>query len=218
MIVHHPPYDLLVDYATGSASEPLALAVACHAEWCAECRAKIAEIERVGGGLLEYLEPVELSPNALDTVMARLDEPEDAPRVACETSLDDDAIPLPKALKRYLTGGLQALPWKRVSRLFEEARLPLSVAGYKTTLMRLKPGATMPRHTHRGSEYTLVLAGGFTDGGRQYGPGDFSAKDPSDVHEPVVDPGEDCLCLVILDAPVKLTGAIGRIINPFLRI
>lgn len=218
MIVHHPPYDLIVDYATGSAREPLALAVASHAEWCADCRAQIAEIERVGGGLLEYLEPVELSPNALDSVMARLDEPEEVSSAALEMAADEDAESLPAALRRYLTGGLQALPWKRVSRLFEEARLPLSVAGYKASLMRLAPGATMPRHTHRGSEYTLVLAGGFTDGGRQYGPGDFSAKDPSDVHEPVVDPGEDCLCLVILDAPVKLTGAIGRIVNPFLRI
>jgi putative transcriptional regulator len=76
----------------------------------------------------------------------------------------------------------------------------------------------MPRHSHRGNEYTLVLAGGFSDGGKQFGPGDFVAKDPSHIHQPVVDDDGECLCLVVLDAPLRLTGAMGKLLNPFLRI
>ena len=84
--------------------------------------------------------------------------------------------------------------------------------------MRLKPGAAMPPHTHRGNEFTLVLAGGYKDQGNQFLRGDFDFKDPSHKHRPVVDNDGPCLCLVVLDAPVKLTGSFGRLVNPFLRI
>jgi putative transcriptional regulator len=38
------------------------------------------------------------------------------------------------------------------------------------------------------------------------------------VHRPVVDSDEECICLAVLDAPLKLTGMIGRLVNPFLRM
>jgi putative transcriptional regulator len=37
-------------------------------------------------------------------------------------------------------------------------------------------------------------------------------------HRPVADEGEDCLCLVVTDAPLKLTGRLGRLVNPFVRL
>jgi putative transcriptional regulator len=76
----------------------------------------------------------------------------------------------------------------------------------------------IPMHTHRGREYTLVLAGGFKENGSQYGVGDFTLRDASDVHRPVVDSDEECVCLIVLDAPIKLTGILGRLVNPFLRM
>ena len=76
----------------------------------------------------------------------------------------------------------------------------------------------MPVHTHRGREYTLVLAGSYRDNGSHYGPGDVSLKDASDVHRPVVAGDEDCVCLAVLDAPLRLTGMLGRLVNPFLRM
>lgn len=66
----------------------------------------------------------------------------------------------------------------------------------------------MPRHTHRGNEMTVVLAGGYSDNGVSYGPGDFSLKDGDDHHQPRVDDDGVCLCLVVLDAPVRLTGGV----------
>jgi putative transcriptional regulator len=37
------------------------------------------------------------------------------------------------------------------------------------------------------------------------------------THVQVADAGEECLCLAVLDAPVILKGALGRLANPFLR-
>ncbi len=75
----------------------------------------------------------------------------------------------------------------------------------------------MPNHTHGGNEMTLVLAGGFSDDTGHYERGDVSIADDELVHTPVADPGEDCICLAVTDAPLKLTGPIGRIVNLFMR-
>jgi putative transcriptional regulator len=233
MIHHHPPFELLFDFASGTLPEPAALVVAAHAEMCEACRREIASFEAVGGEMLAEIAPVAMSADALAAMMARLDEPEStlSPAAAGRSSIagagtgadraalsDPIAERLPAAVRGYLGDDLTGLAWRKVAGMFEEIRLPINVKGFKASLMRLKPGSIMPVHTHRGREYTLVLAGGYRDNGSQYGPGDFSLKDASDVHRPVVDSDEECICLAVLDAPVKLTGMMGRLVNPFLRM
>ena len=84
--------------------------------------------------------------------------------------------------------------------------------------MRIKAGTAMPLHSHDGHELTLVLAGGFSDDDKHFLPGDVAVADASVNHRPVADPGEDCLCLAVTDAPLRLTGPFGRLLNPILRI
>lgn len=217
MINHHPSLELLFDYATGATPEAVSLIVATHATLCAVCATRISEIEAVGGALLETVEPVEVGEDALAAVMMRLDEPQPAAVKAPSTDAETAAV-VPEPLLPYIGRGLAHMAWKSAGRMAEEARLPLTVKGFKAALMRLKPGAEMPVHTHRGSEYTLVLAGGYKDAGKQFLRGDFDFKDPSHEHRPIVDTDGPCLCLIVLDAPVKLTGGFGRLVNPFLRI
>ncbi|TVR96743.1 MAG: cupin domain-containing protein [Rhodospirillales bacterium] len=221
MINHHPPLELLFDYAAGTLPEPVALAVATHASMCPACRDEISAVEALGGALLETLEPVAMSATSLDAVLARLDEPEATPvTVSAARAASGVASFLPGPLRRYLgevlPGGWDRLPWRRVTRSLEELRLPMSVQGFKASLMRLAPGSTVPVHTHRGQEFTLVLAGGFSDETGEYLPGDFACKDQTHVHRPVVDTDEPCISLVVLDAPLKLTGMMGRLVNPFI--
>ncbi len=237
MIHHHPPFELLFDYAAGTLPEPAALVIAVHAEMCGNCRQEIAGIETIAGEMLAQIEPVEMSTCALEAAMARLDEPESAlspsaaarhtarvartspvPKTEKVAPSDPLVDRIPAALRLYLGENLTRLAWRRVGGMFEEIKLPTSVKGFKASMMRLKPGSVMPVHTHRGREYTLVLAGGYRDNGSEYGPGDFSLKDASDVHRPIVDDDEECICLAVLDAPLKLTGMMGRLVNPFLRM
>jgi putative transcriptional regulator len=231
MICHHPPPEVLLDFAAGSLPEPAALVVAAHADFCAECRREIAALEGIGGEMLAQIEPVSMSENALDAVMARLEEPRALPSAVATrafapvTGAPASKVPatavakvIPPAVLAHLGGDLSRLVWRKVGGLFDEIKLPISVKSYKASLMRLKPGSMIPMHTHRGREYTLVLAGGFKENGSQYGVGDFTLRDASDVHRPVVDSDEECVCLIVLDAPIKLTGILGRLVNPFLRM
>ncbi|MBK8211309.1 MAG: cupin domain-containing protein [Rhodospirillales bacterium] len=217
MINHHPSDELLLDYAAGTLPEALALAIATHASLCADCARAIRAFEAIGGEMLAEENPVECSDGALASVLARLDEAE--PALAGWARQDrpvSDILPSP--LIRYVGRNLDHLPWRRVGRLFEEFRLPLTAKDFKAALFRLAPGSLLPMHSHRGQEYTLVLAGGYRDGDAQFARGDFAAMDVNDQHQPMVDRGEPCLCLVVRDAPVKLSGPMGMFVNPFLRI
>lgn len=220
MIVHHPSTELLLNYVSGSLPATAALVVASHVSLCGICTDTVRRFESVAGALLDTVEPVEPSAALLSATLARLDEDygeDDVETVTATRGLVGDAR-LPPPVRRHVRGSLDSLPWRRMGGYFEEVRLPVGPSVQKVALVRLKPGALMPRHAHGGHEYTVVLSGGFSDGGVQYGVGDFSEKDIHDMHQPVIDPDDECLCLVAMDAPVKLTGLLGKIINPFLRV
>lgn len=227
MIHHHPPLELLLDYASGSLPEPAAMVVAAHATLCAGCRHEIAAAEAVGGALLEDIEPAAIGDAALDAVMSRLEqeEAEGAPGSETAFAADRDAewARSHPDLAKLLPGPVRAavagsgLSWRKVGGMFEQIKLPVRVKGSKASLVRFPPNSTIPAHTHYGCEYTLVLAGGFRDNGSPHLRGDFSLKDAADTHRPVVDAGEPCVCLIVLDGPIRLTGTLGRLLNPLVR-
>jgi putative transcriptional regulator len=217
MINHHPTPDALFEYASGTLGEGQALAVATHASLCTACAHEIEAIEAAGGALLEAVPTADVSERALAAVLDRLDEPIALPPRRPAFDAETRRL-LPKPLLHYLGANLGDLPWRSVGRMYEEARLPLALKAAKASLMRLKPGTLVPQHGHRGQEWTLVLTGGYHDGGEAFARGDFDAKDPSHRHQPRVDDDGECLCLVILDAPLKLSGPLGLLVNPFLRI
>ena len=219
MAQHHPNDGLLIAYAAGSLDEPLALLVATHLALCPDCRSTVGGYEALGGVLLEDIEPNAVSDKALERLFERLDEPEAEPsmddRGASEPPAVEGSIPQP--LRGYLKAELESLSWRGLGGVSEVALLP-GFEGYKTQLMRIRPGTAVPRHTHEGTEVTLVLQGGFSDASGHYLRGDVACADESVNHQPVADPGEDCICLAVTDAPLRLTGPIGRLLNPFLRL
>lgn len=74
-IEHHPDTATLASYAAGSLDEAFATVVASHLASCAKCRARLYEIEEVGGTMLETIDAVGLNEAALERAMSRLDEP-----------------------------------------------------------------------------------------------------------------------------------------------
>jgi putative transcriptional regulator len=62
-----------------------------------------------------------------------------------------------------------------------------------------------------------VLEGGFSDILGSYERGDITINDSSVDHQPVADDDGDCICFAVTDAPLRLTGRIGRLFNPFIR-
>jgi len=216
MPAYHPGPDLLMDYASGASPEPVSLLVATHLSLCRDCQDDVARLESLGGALFETLEGETLGAEALDRALARLDLPEslEAAPLRGGTAKADPRVPRP--LRDYLAGELEVLPWKMRGSL-AEVELLAGYPGIKTRLLRIKAGTALPQHTHEGSEYTLLLAGGFSDAGGHYRRGDVAEADPSVDHRPVADDDEDCLCLAVTDAPLRLTGRFGRYLNFFLR-
>lgn len=220
---HHPTDELLVAYAAGNLGEAPSLAVATHLALCPACRQEVRRLEAVGGALLEEMPESAVGDDLLAAIMGRLDAPGDEADGAVLTlarprSKAAGKVPsLPEPLRGYIGGDLDKVVWTRVIRGVDEAAVPVGSGTAKSRLLRIRPGVAMPRHTHAGMELTLVVAGGFTDGTGHYERGDFATTDGSVDHQPVADAGEDCICLAITDAPLKLTGTFGRLLNPFIR-
>ena len=205
--------DLLIAHAAGKLAEPVALVVATHLALSPESRRRYARYEAVGGLLLEGLPEEELAPDAWQRLTARLDEPEVAPTSPQWVA----ANRMPAPLRDYLPESIDAMKWQHYGTA-SEADLMIAATGYRARLIRLKAGRAVPRHTHGGSELTVVLEGSFSDETGHYARGDLAIADRSVDHRPVADDGMDCLCLAVTDAPLRLTGPIGRFLNPFLRI
>ena len=48
-------------------------------------------------------------------------------------------------------------------------------------------------------------------------PGDVAISTGEVDHRPIAHDDGECLCLAVLDAPISLTGTVGRLLNPFIR-
>jgi putative transcriptional regulator len=208
-IAHHPDEALLIAYASGTADEAASLIVATHLHYCADCRIKAAQMETIGGSLLEDLAPQPLAAGALEATLARLDRatPYERPRRA--PSRDGT----PAALRSYLGGDLRDVHWRWMGPHL--SYVPLFRRGPAAArLLRGTPGAESGTHSHRGVEYTLVLKGGYTDVTGNYAPGDLQVMEAGQRHNPVADPGEDCINLAVITGRLKFDSLIQKIAAP----
>lgn len=206
----------LMSYAAGALTEPEALLVATHVSYHPALHSKLADAEALGGALLEKLAPSALSDEALENVLARLDDAV-APQVdavPAPASVDPD---IPRPLREYLGQPLDALRWKMMGPGMKQCRLGDGSGGQKLWLLKAAGGTRIPVHDHRGTEFTLVLRGGYRVRDLHYGPGMLEIASPEvRDHQPLIDDGEECICLVITDAPIRLHSWIGRLIQPFI--
>jgi putative transcriptional regulator len=143
---HHLGDDLLIAYAAGSQEEPLALVVATHLALCPRCRQEVDRLENLGGVLLEEQETEALAEGSLGRVLARLDDaaPEaPAPLASAPAPVD---LRVPRPLRDYLGADLEQLDWISYGGLDKAELLP-EADGFRTRLMRIRPGTAMPAHT-----------------------------------------------------------------------
>ena len=211
---HHPSDSTLVEYAAGRLDDGSSIVVAAHLEGCTKCRQSVRSFEEVGGVLLSDLTPTSMGPNSLAETLARLAvtaEVERGPRAA---SLPADVAQFPAALRGYAIG-----PWRWVGPGVYRRKVSLPPGdGARVFILKAAPGTRLPHHTHTGVERTQVLAGAFIHDGGRYGAGDFDDAEGDVEHRPTVDTGEDCICLVAMTGSIRLTGSIGRLIQPFSRL
>lgn len=223
---HHLADELLLDYACGSMSRPFAVVAACHLTLCPRCRREVAMLEAAAGELLasdealglgKGMDEAPLSEDLLAATLARLDEPEDARWADAPAAAPPPTGQprLPRVLTDLMGTDLGALRWSGIGSYRQAVVIP-EAGGGQLRMLKVSGGAALPVHTHAGLELTLVLAGGFADETGSYLRGDLSSADETIEHHPVADPGEDCLCLVVDEGAARLTGPVGRFLNPLL--
>ncbi|CAN1520289.1 ChrR Transcriptional activator [Rhabdaerophilaceae bacterium] len=147
---------------------------------------------------------------------SRLDAIFGSEQLAQEQFAACDAPELPRALRRFLGRDLNELSFKTVLPGIREHRVDIG-DGSVAVLYRIRAGRKMPQHTHEGSEVSLVIRGGFSDATGHFVRGDVAVTDEHVDHVPVADADEECVCFAVIDAPLRLTGPIGRIFNRFIR-
>jgi putative transcriptional regulator len=209
---HPAPEELLLDYAAGALAAGPALAVALHVALDPVARRTVERLGVLGGALMEGEGEVPFDEALLQSTLARLEgvgvEPRPAPYVPRRGF---EWVPAPLAPHLGPEPG-----WKRVFGGFEEMRLSLP-GEHRVSLLRLEPGRGLPMHRHVGEEFTVVLQGGYTDSTGNYGVGDFAVGPGPEQHEPIADPGEPCIALIVIEKPIVLTGPFGRFLNPLVR-
>ncbi|HSI41278.1 MAG TPA: ChrR family anti-sigma-E factor [Xanthobacteraceae bacterium] len=211
-ITHHPSDETLLRYAAGTLAAGPALVVAAHLAASPASRARLRDFEALAGAMLEAVPPTALADDALARTLARLDAPAPAVRPAMAPPPDLPPGTLwPAPLGAYPVGRWRFLaPGVRWSRI--EVPDPQS----RVILMRVAGGMKLPAHGHSGIEYTCVLAGAFSDDSGRYGPGDLAEEDDDTDHQPLVEPGAECVCLIAMQGRTRPHGWLGRLVQPLL--
>lgn len=217
MNVHIPnspngaPMDaLLASYAAGSLPKSLHALIGAHLELNPHSRDYVSTLEAALARAVES-QPIQSAGHRrerLDAIFALAPDPEDG----SERAENSD----PKALRHFLGRDLDTLEFRTVLPGVKECRIETD-DGTTAIFYRIRGGKKMPQHTHEGSEYTLVIRGAFSDVTGRYGRGDVAISDEEIDHTPIAEEGEECLCFAVMDAPLRLTGPIGRYFNRFIQ-
>lgn len=213
-----PSVDWLISqYALGQLPRAAALLAETYLEMNPQQRHTADRIEQVGGWSLERAEPVALRAGSAASLLARVEGSETLTASASDTSGDIATSPLPSSLSNAVGRPLSDIPWKwRGIGAYEHRLANLEDEGIVARLLRIEPGKAVPQHTHEGMEATLVVSGAYSDAAGRFGPGDLELADDAVDHKPIAERGETCICFAVTEAPMQLTGRIGRIFQSLL--
>ena len=212
MITHCPKDDLLVSYSAGALGESWSLAVGSHVHLCKEFSDDVALGEKIGGSLLSDIAPIALE-KSLDALLDRLGDQEP---IGEAVNQEQDAL-IPSPLCDYIGDSLDDLEWSMLGNGITQHLIETSDSG-QARLLRIPSGTELPEHGHSGRELTLVISGGYKDDSGSYSRGDMADIDDGLGHQPIADEGEDCVCLIVTDTPIKFKGILPRILQPFIKI
>lgn len=220
-IQHHIDPATVMRYASGNVDEAFSIIIACHLAMCPICRAKVYGAEEIGGELLASLDQAELPKNAFDVVMQCIDA-EDQKASENHIAHDEQATEnsdVPKPLQRFVGNSLDNISWRTLAPGLRRHSIDLGTDS-KSSLYLLQIGAGMkvPEHGHGGTEMTLVLSGAFRDSMGLFKRGDIEDLDENIEHQPHVEPGAPCICLVATEAPTRFKGFFSRLLQPLFGI
>jgi putative transcriptional regulator len=200
-------------YAAGCLDPAFALMVETQATLRPDVTRAIARAETIAGVFFDTEAASDLSAGAADKALAMIDawEANEKPtRKAVNLAGDalEELLALPEPLREEALEACGSSGWKNLTPGVRRLKLDVSSEA-EVELYRIEPGRTVPKHSHNGSEFTLVVSGGFTDETGSFGPGDVSVKGPEDTHQPTGDMDGVCFALAVHEGGLRFTGMMG---------
>lgn len=221
MIQHHPDDNMLTEFASGSLAWALGISLSAHLQLCPRCRERVSGLNKLGGTILSQSVAEPVAENSFTDLMARIRRQPAAPEPGLQPLHPVyQRHPLLKSLPKVIARLLPkdgSLKWQRASISLKIARLLTGQQQYEVLFQHMRSGGTVFEHDHKGVEVTLVLQGSFSDEDGIYHEGDFLVRQPGDIHKPTATLNQDCLCLSVAEAPVHITGVVGKLVNPFVK-
>jgi len=209
--------EIYSSYAAGCLDPAFSLLVETQAAIRPDVKRAVARAETIAGVFFESEDQAALSNGAIDKAFAMIDafeagerSPPRANAIHLAGEGLDELLGLPEPLREVALTSFQENKWRGLTQGIRRLKLDAGSQA-EIELYRIDPGCTVPRHSHAGSEFTLVVAGGFSDETGSFGPGDISLKGPNDTHQPTGDMDGVCYALAVRDGGLRFTGIMGLV-------
>ena len=212
-ISHHLSDETLQDYTAGTFDQSMEVVIACHLTYCVSCRHRAEILDATAGALLNAEQPTAVKTTAQQLLQNAdsigIQKAQAAPQVS----------DVPRPLGRLLPVPLESLEWKRLAPGIKQYNLSERHRKYGAfKLLHLAPGVVLSQHTHNDKELTLVLRGSYQDETGRFKAGDLADLGDDVIHQPVVDTQEPCIALIATQSPVRFSGVMGKLMQPFVGI
>lgn len=219
-VEHTVDEEWLASYVAGSLSDAKSLVVACQASMRPDLARHIAELEHVGGALMESSSGAEVSVEFFDKLVGALEDNSERDDVLqlSEADKSEGEVWEPLPLRRYLETAGAEIDWRFAGPGVERAPLAQTEDGERLYLLKARAGFSMPIHSHHGEEWTLILKGSYHVNDERFIVGDLHREDETCTHQPIVDDGEECICLVAIEGKLKFKQTLLKALQPRLGV
>lgn len=204
----------LMSYSAGTLSIPKQMVIACQTALNPEVARELSILDTVGGVTLESAPAAELSDGFLDRLTDGLDTSEEEEVSRDHTREASEPEWMPQPLSETLMGADKDIKWRRVGPQVEYAPIYSTDNDEHLYMLRAPAGTSLPRHSHHGEEWTLILEGGYHVGDQGYIAGDVHCEDETCTHQPVIDDDGPCIALVAIEGKLRFQNPLLRIIQP----
>ncbi|HAK53624.1 MAG TPA: hypothetical protein DCM54_17235 [Gammaproteobacteria bacterium] len=208
---NHPDQAWFVSYAAGSLTPSFNLLLQAHLAVCSQCRCGLKKADEIGA---QFMFGGEEAP------MDNFEMPNPQLGVNQNESIEwgkDEVTDLSQFFDHYIGTHLDGLQWMNAGKGLQLCKLSDSDDD-KMLMLRAAPGTVLPKHRHNGSELTLVLKGAYFCEDALFKVGDIEDADDTTLHQPVVTNDSECICVAAVDGPLRFSGLLQRVAQPFLGI
>jgi putative transcriptional regulator len=216
MITHHPKHELLQMHVKGVLPASISAGISMHADLCEQCNKKLQELTvSETSKAFDFNKdnsdrkvndiPKDFS-DMIDSITSNTQVYVESSKAPTLVKVREQEYIIPRAIE-----SVTRTSWQNLGKL-SRSRLDLNEGELHTSLLHIDPKGTVPAHTHKGFELTLLLDGSFEDELGAYTKGDFIWLNKSHTHTPETKSG--CLCYTVSSDALQFTKGLARILNP----